>query len=77
MPYFRVEDLAPVEQLPGIERRAVWLDNVMLTFYSFAPGAVVPEHAHANEQITVVTKGAMAFTLGSETRVLRDRKSVV
>jgi quercetin dioxygenase-like cupin family protein len=70
MPYFRVEDLVPTEQLPGIERRAVWLQGVMLTFYSFAPGAVVPEHAHPNEQITLVTKGAMAFTVGSETRIL-------
>jgi quercetin dioxygenase-like cupin family protein len=71
MPYFRVEDLVPAEQLPGIERRAVWLKGVMLTFYSFAPGAVVPEHAHPNEQITLVTKGAMSFTVANETRVLR------
>lgn len=76
MPYFRVKDLVPAEQLPGIERRAVWLQGVMLTFYSFAPGAVVPEHAHPNEQITLVTKGTMAFTVGSETRILHAGEGV-
>jgi quercetin dioxygenase-like cupin family protein len=30
-----------------------------------------PEHAHENEQITVVTRGAMRFTLDGETKVLR------
>jgi quercetin dioxygenase-like cupin family protein len=43
----------------------------MLTFFTFEPEAIVPEHAHPNEQITLVTKGAMEFTLGEETRLLR------
>lgn len=71
MTFFTQSDLSQVEMLPGITRRAVWLDGVMLTFFAFEPGAVVPEHAHENEQITLVTKGAMAFTLDGETRTLR------
>jgi quercetin dioxygenase-like cupin family protein len=71
MQSFRISDLDGMEMLPGIDRRAVWLDRVMLTFFTFAPRAVVPEHAHENEQITVVTRGAMAFTLGDEECVLR------
>ncbi len=71
MTYFRVGELAATEMLPGIDRRAVWLDGVMLTFFTFAPHTVVPEHAHENEQITIVTRGMMAFTLGDEERVLR------
>ncbi len=71
MNFFITSELQSVNMLPGIERRAVWLNGVMLTFFNFAPNAVVPEHAHPNEQITVVTKGAMEFTLGDETRVLR------
>jgi len=71
MTFFATKELPETEMLPGVTRRAVWLDGVMLTFFTFAPGAVVPEHAHENEQITVVTEGAMEFTLGSETRILR------
>lgn len=71
MSFFRIGELSGTQMLPGIERRAVWLDGVMLTFFAFEPGSIVPEHAHRNEQITLVTKGAMRFTLGAETRVLR------
>ncbi|HIP96927.1 MAG TPA: cupin domain-containing protein [Anaerolineae bacterium] len=71
MIFFTVPDLPATEMLPGITRRAVYLDNVMLTFFDFEPGAVVPEHAHPHEQITYVLEGAMVFTLGEETRTLR------
>jgi len=62
--------------LPGIERKAVWLDGVMLTVFAFEPHAAVPEHAHTNEQITLVTKGALKFTLGEECRILRAGEGV-
>jgi len=76
MSFFRIEDLAARPMLPGVTRRAVWLDGVMLTFFTFEPGAVIPEHTHENEQITVVTRGVMEFTLGEETRTLRPGNGV-
>ncbi|GAG17396.1 unnamed protein product [marine sediment metagenome] len=71
MHFFHIPELPGTGMLPGIERRAVWLDKVMITFFTFQPNAVVPEHAHENEQITVVTRGTMEFTMGDETRTLR------
>jgi quercetin dioxygenase-like cupin family protein len=71
MDFYRITDLPHVEMLPGIDRRAVWLDGVMLTFFTFAPNAIVPEHAHPHEQITLVTRGAMEFMLDGETKLLR------
>jgi quercetin dioxygenase-like cupin family protein len=76
MSFFRVADLESVAAMPGIRRRAVWMDHVMVTFFEFEPRAVVPEHAHPNEQITVVTKGALDFTLGTERRVLGPGEGV-
>ncbi|MFH0901119.1 MAG: cupin domain-containing protein [Pseudomonadota bacterium] len=70
MSYFTIEKLEHVQALPGIQRSAVWLDRVMLTFFSFEPGAVVPEHAHANEQITIVVRGKMEFSLAGQVRIL-------
>jgi quercetin dioxygenase-like cupin family protein len=71
MSFFRIPELPGTNMLPGIERRAVWLDRVMITFFTFQPRAIVPEHAHKNEQITIVTSGAMEFTMGDEMRTLR------
>jgi len=71
MDFFRTADLPKTAMLPGVDRRAVWLEGVMLTFFTFAPNAIVPEHAHPHQQITLVTRGAMEFTLGTETRLLR------
>ncbi len=69
--YFTIEELPGTEMLPGITRRAAWLDNVMLTFFTFEPESVVPGHQHSHEQITIVVRGAMEFSMGETTRVLR------
>jgi len=71
MSFFTVNELPATEMLPGVMRRAVYLDNVMMTFFHFEPGKVVPVHNHPHEQITYVVQGAMEFTLNGETRVLR------
>jgi quercetin dioxygenase-like cupin family protein len=71
MSFFTVSELPGVDMLPGVVRRAVYLEHTMMTFFSFAPGSVIPEHDHPHEQITYVVQGAMEFTLGGETRVLR------
>ena len=76
MSFFNIPELPGADMLPGIERRAVWLDKVMITFFIFQPKAVIPEHAHENEQITVVNRGALEFTLGDETRILRAGEGV-
>ncbi len=76
MTFFRVADLPKTEMLEGIDRRAVYLDNAMLTFFDFEPDSIVPEHQHPHEQITLVLSGAMEFTLGDETRVIEAGEGV-
>lgn len=70
MSFFSTSKLPATEMLEGVLRREVHLDHVMLTFFDFEPGSVVPEHSHAHEQITYVVRGGMRFTLGDETRTL-------
>ncbi|MGD8398111.1 MAG: cupin domain-containing protein [Anaerolineae bacterium] len=77
MSYFRTAALPATEMLPGVTRRAVYLDDVMLTFFDFEPGAVVPEHHHPHQQITWVVSGAMAFDLDGEKQVLRAGDGVL
>ena len=77
MTYFSTDDLPATEMLPGVTRRAVHLDDVMLTFFDFAPQAVVPEHHHPHQQITWVVSGAMEFNLDGEVRVLQAGDGVL
>lgn len=76
MGFFRISELPGIDMFLGVERRAVWLDRVMITFFVFQPHAMVPEHAHENEQITVVISGRLEFTMGDETRILRSGDGV-
>jgi quercetin dioxygenase-like cupin family protein len=40
---------------------------MMIAHVYLAQGAIVPEHAHENEQITYILEGKLRFTLGDET----------
>jgi quercetin dioxygenase-like cupin family protein len=77
MTYFCTDDLPATEMLPGVIRRAVYLEDVMLTFFGFEPKAVVPEHHHPHQQITWVVSGAMEFNLDGEVRVLQAGDGVL
>lgn len=70
MGFFRTDDLSPTQMLPGVTRRAVYLEDVMLTFFEFEPRAVIPEHHHSHQQITYVIAGAMEFNLNGEKQKL-------
>jgi quercetin dioxygenase-like cupin family protein len=76
MAYYTVSELSGTEMQPGIIRRSVYLEHAMVTFFTFAPGSVLPEHDHPHEQITYVVSGAMEFRLGDEVQVLRAGQGV-
>ena len=71
MSFFAVSELPGTEMLPGVVRRAVYLEHAMVTFFNFAPKSVIPEHSHPHEQITYVIHGAIEFRLGEEMQVLQ------
>ncbi|MBV9927597.1 MAG: cupin domain-containing protein [Acidobacteria bacterium] len=60
----------PVERLEGgIERQMVVGERVMVCRLRFAPNVVTPPHEHPHEQITLVERGRVLFTVGEEQRV--------
>jgi quercetin dioxygenase-like cupin family protein len=77
MSFFRTEELPATEMLPGVTRRAAYLDDVMVTFVDFEANAVLPLHHHPHQQITWIVSGAMEFDLGGEKRVLRAGDGVL
>jgi quercetin dioxygenase-like cupin family protein len=62
--HYRWDDL-PAEPLKGgISRRLITGKGVMLAHVYLKKGDDVPQHAHANEQITYILEGALHFWLG-------------
>ena len=79
-------DLADVQLLKvwgeTVKARRVQGERITLAIVELAPNAVVPEHRHANEQLGMVIRGQMHFTVDGETtdlgpggtwRILGDR----
>jgi len=60
----------PVEQLePGIERQMIVGENLMICRLRFQPNVITPAHDHPHEQITLVERGRVLFTVGNEQRL--------
>jgi quercetin dioxygenase-like cupin family protein len=53
-----------------VKARRVQGERITLAIVELAPNAVVPEHRHANEQLGMVIRGQMHFTVDGETRDL-------
>jgi quercetin dioxygenase-like cupin family protein len=60
----------PVEQPEeGIQRQMIVGENLMLCRLRIAPGVVTPAHDHPHEQMTLVERGRVLFTIGDEERI--------
>src|SRR5487761_110938 len=69
--YVNVDELAPVEFLPGLGFRPVLGQRAMTNFVSFEPGATAPRHVHEEEQIVIVLDGEFTFDLDGDVRTMR------
>ena len=69
-----LQDLAdlPLLEIWGedVRARRVQGERITLAIVELAPNAVVPEHRHAAEQLGMVIRGLMHFTVDGETRDL-------
>ena len=75
MPYYSwrdvVRDLEPNPSLPaGMSRQSIVGDGGMLCMHEAFPNLKCAPHQHEAEQFSIVLKGRMRFTIGTEARVL-------
>jgi quercetin dioxygenase-like cupin family protein len=57
-------DRIPAEQpAPGIERRMIWGERLMICRLRFDPHVVTAVHSHPHEQMTIVEHGRVRFTI--------------
>jgi quercetin dioxygenase-like cupin family protein len=61
----------PSEQpAPGIRRQMIVGENFMMVRFTFEPFLVTPEHTHPHEQMTLVVKGKVKFTIEGEVKIV-------
>jgi quercetin dioxygenase-like cupin family protein len=61
----------PVERIAdGIERQMVWGERLMVCRLRLAPNVVTAVHSHPHEQITLVERGRVLFTIEGQERVV-------
>jgi quercetin dioxygenase-like cupin family protein len=53
-----------------VKARAIVGEQASLAVVELAPGGIVPEHRHANEQIGLCITGSITFTIDGERREL-------
>jgi len=62
--FHRWEDMEWEEVTDSIRRKLVYGPRMMIAHVFLDEGAIVPKHAHENEQITYILSGALHFWLG-------------
>jgi quercetin dioxygenase-like cupin family protein len=61
-------EMVPLRIWDGVVGRVVEGERITMAVIELAPGRVVPEHSHENEQLGVCIAGSLRFTIGDETR---------
>jgi quercetin dioxygenase-like cupin family protein len=60
----------PAERIAdGITRQMIWGERLMVCRLQLAPGVVTALHSHPHEQITIVERGRVEFTIDGQTRL--------
>ena len=61
----------PVQQIwDGVVARTIEGARMSFAVVELSPGSIVSQHDHPNEQMGIVLRGTLTFTIGDETREL-------
>lgn len=69
---YRWEELPKEALNPLLARRVISGERVMLAHVYLERGAIVPRHAHENEQLTYLLEGSMRFWFGEDESQIVD-----
>jgi len=56
---------------PKLTQQVFRSDNLMAVRYVYEPGLEFPEHSHPQEQVTIVRRGQLLFTINGEEVTLK------
>ena len=77
MTHYDWNRVAPVQMTPQITRRAIHSGSMTIARLELQKDAVVAEHSHHNEQITMVERGALQFAIDGGQKVVRAGETLV
>ena len=60
------DDLAEKEPMVGFKGRFVHADRMTIVRWDIAPGSLLPEHSHVQEQITTVLSGEFEMVINGK-----------
>jgi quercetin dioxygenase-like cupin family protein len=63
---YRWDDMPKTEMKPGLHRRFVSTERMMVAHIYLDEGSIVPLHEHENEQLTYILEGVLRFSLGED-----------
>ena len=64
--WYRWNDMPKENLSESLARRLITGDRMMLAHVYLKKGAIVPLHAHDNEQLTYILEGALRFWIGDD-----------
>jgi quercetin dioxygenase-like cupin family protein len=64
--HYRWQEIPQEVLSPLLARRVISGERVMLAHVYLESGAIVPTHAHENEQLTYLLEGSMRFWFGED-----------
>lgn len=71
-------DTVEAERLnPLVIRKAIHGQNMTIARFELRKDAVVPEHSHVNEQVSMVQRGALRFVIDGREQTVRAGGCVV
>ncbi len=70
--WYRWDDMPKENVTEMLDRRLITGDRMMLAHVYLKKGAIVPRHAHENEQLTYILEGALRFWIGEDESEIVD-----
>jgi len=64
--WYRWDDMPKENVTEMLDRRLITGDRMMLAHVYLKKGAIVPRHAHENDQLTYILEGALRFWIGED-----------
>lgn len=74
MPFYNWDEVAWDEVSPGMRRKILNGDKIMLVLWELEPGSEIPLHTHPHEQISHIIQGKVEFRAGDETKIVGPGK---
>ncbi len=70
--WYRWDDMPKENLNESLARRLITGERMMLAHVYLKKGAIVPRHAHENEQLTYILEGALRFWIGEDESEVLD-----